>query len=297
MFGASTLIPLRKERIQKMMRNIKLICIILLLKAMSINAATISPASFCLEKFDIGMNMELGIDLMLSDIANTGPIHLKTRQPSMDSILKGYVPIPDASWFYFLHSKIIPDKTGVARARMFLKIPNKNKYLNQHWAVHVTAKPPATGIFSMEMVGIYMIETRSSEKISERPYGIIGVVPSRINMDKVIPQQKKTATFSIYNNDSMAHTYQISVQTFDPSFYNKLQISQAPGYEWVKYTNWIKPIQPIITINAGQKKETSLDVFIPKGVQYDDEGWEAIIMVESIKNGGPNGFTRLLISQ
>jgi len=278
------------------MKRIKTICIILIFKAISIHAATISPASFCLEKFDIGMNVDLGIDFVMSDVLNTGSIDLKTRQPSKDSMLKGYTPIPDASWFYFLNSKIVPDKNGFAKARMFLKVPNKNKYLNQHWAVHVVAKPPATGVFGMEMVGIYMIETRSSEKITERPYGIIGVVPSRIHLEKVKFQQKKTAKFTIYNNDTTSHTYQISVQTFDPSFYNKLQISQAPGHEWVKYTNWIKPLQPVLSIDAGKKKETFVEVTIPKGIHYSDEGWEAVIMVESIKKGGPVGFTRLLIS-
>ncbi|MBF0451730.1 MAG: hypothetical protein HQK75_13580 [Candidatus Magnetomorum sp.] len=278
------------------MKHSLFICIILMYTAMTIHAATISPASFCLEKFDIGMNMNLGIDFVMSDVKNTGNIDLKTRQPSMDNILKGYLPIPDASWFYFLNPKIVPDKSGAAKARMFLKIPNENKYLNQHWAVHVTAKPPAMGVFAMEMVGVYMIETKASEKIIERPYGPIGIVPSRIYVKNIVPRKMKSTSFSIYNNDSVSHTYQVSVQTFDPSFYNKIQISQAPGYEWVKYTNWVKPDEPVLTINAGQKKETRLDITIPKDIQYNDEGWEAIIMVESIKKGGPTGFARLLIA-
>ena len=270
--------------------------IFVILIASVTHAATISPASFCLEKFDIGMNMDLGISFTMSNVQNVGPIDLNVKQPPPNRVLKGYIPIPDPSWLYFLNPQIVPGKDGVASARMFLKIPNENKYLNQHWVVHVGAKPPSVSLFAMEMVGVYMIETRASKTITEKPYGKIGIVPSRVYAKKIKPQQKKSVSFIIYNNDKVLHEYQISAHTFDPSIYSKLQISQAPGFEWVKDTKWIQLAQPSINIPANQKKETTALITIPKNVQYTGEGFEAIIMVESKKKGGPCGFARLLIS-
>jgi hypothetical protein len=260
------------------------------------HAATISPASFCLEKFDIGMNMDLGISFTMSNVKNSGPIVLNVKQPPANRVLKGYIPIPDPSWLYFLNPQVVPGKNGVASARMFLKVPNQNKYLNQHWMVHVGAAPPSVSLFSMEMVGVYMIETRASKTITERPYGKLGIVPSRVYANRMKPDQKKSASFVIYNNDKILHDYQISVHTFEPSIYTKLQISQAPGFEWVKDTKWIQLAHPSLSIPANQKKETTVWVTIPKNVQYKGEGFEAIIIVESKKNDGPNGFARLLIS-
>ena len=278
------------------MKRIIFISILVFCKIYTTNATTISPASFCLEKFDIGMNMDLGIDFVMSDVTNKASIDLHVRKPLKTKILKGYIPIPEANWFYFLNPKIVPDKNGNAKARMFLKVPKKEKYLNQHWIVNVVASPPQVGLFSMDMVGVYMIETRSSDKIKGRPYGPLGIIPSRINLTKVVPQKNKIAKFTIYNNEKKVLSYKISVKTFDPSFYNRLQISQAPGFEWVKDKKWVKVSEPTVTVGGGQKKETSLLINIPKGVEYDDEGWEAIIMVESTLKGGAAGFARLLIS-
>jgi hypothetical protein len=257
------------------------------------HAATISPASFCLEKFDIGMNTDLGIDLVLSNVSNLGPIDLVVRKPDQNRILKGYQPIPDASWFYFLNPQIVPGKDGSAKARMFFKVPNDQKYLNQHWVVHVAASPPKVGIFSMDLVGIYMIETRASANIKIPPYGPLGVVPSRLHM---VSGNNKSGKFVIYNNEQKPQTYNISVKTFDTSLYTKLQISQAPGFEWIKDEKWISLSSEKITIKKQSSKELGVEVNIPKGQKYANEGWEAIIMVESIQNG-PAGFLRLLLTE
>jgi len=260
------------------------------------HAATISPASFCLENFDIGMNMYLGIDLSLSNVSNQGPIDLNVRKPERSRLLKGYEPIPDAKWFYFLNPQIVPGKDGCAKARMFLKVPNDQQYLNQHWIVHVAASPPKVGLFSMDLVGFYMIETRASDKISKPPYGPLGVVPSRLHLTHMVFGKNKTGQFWIYNNENKPQTYSISVKTYQPSMYSKLQISQASGFEWIKDVKWIKLSTSQVSINGKSKKELHLQAKIPKGHQYQNEGWEAIIMVESIQKAGPAGFLRLLLS-
>jgi hypothetical protein len=259
------------------------------------NAVTISPASFCLEKFDIGMNTDLGIDLILSNVSNLGPIDLNVRKPKKSRIIKGYEPIPNANWLYFLNPQIVPGKDGRAKARMFFKVPNEQQYLNQHWVVQVAASPPKIGLFSMDLVGIYMIETRASDKIRVPPYGPLGVVPSRLHLTPMV-SGKQTGQFFIYNNEKKLHTFNISVKTYQPSIYSKLQISQAPGFEWIKDVKWITLSASKISINGNSKREMQVKVNIPKGHQYKGEGWEAIIMVESIQNSGLAGFLRLLLS-
>ena len=259
-------------------------------------SATITPASFCIEKFDIGQNTDLGIDFVISDVQNIGPINLKSKEVPHDRILKGYQPIPDPSWFYFLTSQIVPDKNGFAKARMFLRVPKEEQYYNQHWMVAVTANPPRVGMFSLALTGFYMIETTSKTNIKTKPYGLLGLVPSRLTINQMIPEKIKHASFKIYNNDQILHTYQLSVHTFGVSLYKALRISQAPGYEWIKQSNWIKPRDNKVIVKSGEVKEVLLDIQIPKGVSYSDEGWEGILMVTSTESNGPSGFIRILIS-
>jgi len=273
--------------------------ILFLILIISINnyvqAATISPASLCLEEFDIGLNVDLGIDFVISNVHNVGPVKLSTQIPEIEKILKGYSPIPDNSWLYFLNYQIVPDKNGFARARMFLKVPNDEKYLNQHWCVYVSAYPPKMGFLIPKLVAIYMIETKADSNVNKKPFGELGVVPSRIELENVIPEKKRQASFRIYNNDKTSHTYKLSVQTFDPSFYQKLQISNAPGYEWVKYTNWVKLEKDIVELQSGKTKDIKLNVRIPTKIQPEDDGFEAVVMVESITNKNIANFTRVLI--
>lgn len=278
------------------MKKIRILLFFIFCFVHSGHAATISPASFCLEKFDIGMNTDLGIELVLSDVSNLGPIDLNVRKPKRTRLLKGYEPIPDASWFYFLNPQIVPGKDGRAKARMFLKVPHDQKYLNQHWIVHVAASPPKVGLFSMNLVGIYMIETRASARINVPPYGPLGVVPSRLHLKKMVSGKKKSGLFVVYNNEKKPQTFNISVQTCQPSIYTNLQISQAPGFEWIKDVKWVNLSHSKLSINGKSKKEMHVQVNIPKGHHYKGEGWEAIIMVESINKGGPAGFLRLLLS-
>ncbi|CAN2044980.1 Secreted protein [Candidatus Magnetomoraceae bacterium gMMP-1] len=256
----------------------------------------ISPGSFCLEKIDIGVDENLGIDLVVSTKDSNHNVFLvRTDTPFAKNVLKGYIPIPDASWLYFSNDRLTLDKNGVGKARMFFKIPNEEKYLNQHWIVETKVKPAPVGgdLFLMQLTATYMIETRASADVKERPYGILGIVPSRVNVKNIIPEKVKQAAFKIYNNDKIAHTYSLSTHTFMPALKKKLSISIAPGYEWVRDTNWVKPVNEKITVKPGGIKQADLNIKIPKNVEYEDEGWEAIVMVEP--DNGRAGFVRVLM--
>jgi len=260
----------------------------------------ISPGAFCLQEINVGEDTDLGVDLVIYNLSDEEQVFIvKTLKPSeaAGKLLKGYNDIPDASWFYFTENKIKIEPNGKGKLRMHLKIPDEDKYLNQHWIVYVETTPEAKTMFRMALLANYMIETRSEGDIKEKPYGVLGLVPSIVRVEEVILGEKKKVNFKIYNNDEVEHTYKLTSYIPELSA-AKLDISVSPGYEWVKDEDWIKLDKSWfelggkqIKLKPGEAKDVTLSVTIPKGWQWRDEGWECIILVEP--DNGLNGFVRV----
>lgn len=258
----------------------------------------VSPGAFCLQGIDVGTDTDLGIDLVITNLGSDEEIFtVKPLRPSQakERWLKGYSEIPDPTWLYFKEDKIVIGPNGEGRLRMHLKIPDEERYLNQHWMVYleVTTETRKGEMFRVGIKPNYMIETRSKENIKERPYGLLGLAPSTLRVTGVVPGKKRWAYFRIYNNDKFDHTYTLSSYIPKKSS-EKQDISISPGYEWVGDTDWIRPSRTRITLLAGEVKYVDLDVVVPEGAKYQDLGWEAIVLIEP--DEGLSGFVRVLIT-
>ncbi|MEW6095093.1 MAG: hypothetical protein AB1567_01010 [bacterium] len=257
----------------------------------------VSPVAFCLQNADIGKELDLGVDLIITNNTSEEQVFMiRSLKPSQAKRkwLKGYSEIPDASWFYFPEDKIKIEPNGEGKLRMHLKIPDEEKYLNQHWMVYVEVTPEAKKgqMFKIGIKPNYMIETKVNADVKERSYGILGLAPSTSKAQNIIPGRRKKASFKIYNNDNIAHTYTIS-SYIPKSSSAKQDIRGTPGYEWVKNANWVKPAKRKIKLNAGGTKTVRLNVLVPKYARCGDEGWESIVMIEP--DEGLSGFVRVLI--
>ncbi len=258
----------------------------------------VSPGAFTMQNANIGEDMDLGLDLIINNSSSTEQV-FTTRSivPSQAAKewLKGYGEIPDASWFYFPEDKIKIKANGTGKLRMHLKIPDEEKYLNQRWMVFVEVTSAAEeegAMFKLSVKPGYMIETKSKAAIKEKPYGILGLAPSIVKAETVVAGKNRKVNFKLYNNDSVSHTYQIT--PYIPKASSARQdISVSPGYEWVKEISWVRPIQTQIKLNPGEVKDVYLDIRLPEGSKYSDQGWESVVFVEPDK--GLSEFVRVLI--
>ncbi len=259
----------------------------------------VSPGAFCLQGIDAGVDQDLGIDLTIYNISDEEQVFVvRSLKPSeaTEKWLRGYTEIPDANWFYFNENRITIGPNAQGKLRMHLKIPDEEKYLNQHWIVYVRVTTEETKMFKAALIPCYMIETEPERDIKEKPYGILSLVPSIVKIEEVIPGEKRTATFKIYNNDEVEHTYTLT--PYIPLSKDKLDISLSPGYEWAKDKNWVKLAknwwelgEKQIKLKPGEVKDVTIEVSIPEGSQPRNNGWENIILVEP--DEGLTGFVRV----
>lgn len=257
----------------------------------------VSPGAFTMQNAEVGKDLDLGVDLAIKNSSTEEKLFVvRTIKPSeaKKEWLKGYSEIPETSWFYFPEEKIKIKANETGKLRMHLRIPDEDKYLNQRWMVFVEVTTEAeTGMtFKLSLKPGYMIETESMSDIKEKPYGILGIVPGTVKAENVVAGESKKVNFRLYNNDSVAHDYDISPYIPKASSL-KQDISGSAGYEWIKDAGWVRPAKTHIKLEPGEVKEVALDIQIPEGSKHSDQGWESIVFVKPDK--GLAGFVRVLI--
>ncbi|MEW5766708.1 MAG: hypothetical protein AB1797_03650 [bacterium] len=243
----------------------------------------VSPGAFCLQGMDIGQDADLGVDLVISNLGDTEDTFVvKPIKPSQakKNWLKGYSEIPDASWLYFKEDRVKIGPNSEGKLRMHLKIPEEERYLNQHWMVYVEVTTEATDkMFKVGVKPNYMIETTSKERIKERPHGVLGLAPTVLKATEIKEGKGKKVKFRIYNNDEKVRTYTFTSYIPEAS-QAKQDISITPGYEWVKDPSWVVPGKAKVKVKPGEEKTVALNILIPKGSEYQNLGWEGIVFVE-----------------
>lgn len=257
----------------------------------------VSPGAFCLQNAEIGKDLDLGIDMVITNKDDEEKVFVvKTLKPSevTDKWIKGYSEIPDVSWFYFNENEIKIGPNSEGKLRMHLKVPDEEKYYNQHWLVYaeVTTKAGKEEMFKTAVKPSYMIETKANPDVKGKPYGILGLVPGAVKAEKVIPGKTKKVSFRIYNNDQTAHTYEF-ISYIPEASSAKQDISVTAGYEWINKDRWVMPSARKLKLNPGQMKNITLNILIPKGSECSDVGWESTVLVKPDK--GLEGFVRVLI--
>lgn len=260
------------------------------------------PGSMIIQNSPLGeiydLDKEKGIKLKITnedEIAHTYSI--TAYQPSNigSEGAIGYLDIPNPEWLYFEKSEIKIGANSEGETKMYLKVPQEDKYYNQHWVVSVgvETKPEAGGMFVLACYPRFLIETQSKEDLTEKPYGSIAFAPSVVIFDAVQYGSLKKAKIKIYNNDIIKHSYKIEPLDRD-SEAAKRWISLSSGYNWIPESKWITPGEAEITIPPQKNYELTVTLDIPK--QEDNYGrkWEEIFLVTP--DMGKTGFFRVQIN-
>lgn len=107
-------------------------------------------------------------------------------------------------------------------------------------------------------------------------------VGAKLAVSKLKPQGAK---LQIRNKSSKGFTYAINtLHCFD------VNIPVKQGYSDIPDTSWITPKNKEIFIEAGETKEVELYLKVPKGNQYRNKKYQAIIEIKSKKNNPEDIF-------
>jgi len=259
-------------------------------------ALRVSPGAFCAQNVEVGQETDTGVDLAIdneTDKEREFSIRVvPARMPKTES-LKGYSALPELSWLRLERTQLIVPAKGQAKARLYISIPNEEKYFNQQWVVSCLVEYVGqNGLFQEAILTRYMFETRPKSEITERPYGDLGVSPSVVRIMEDSMKAKQKFSFKLYNNTASAHTY--IIKSFVPKAETgKLSINVTQGLTWVKKTSWISPETKRIKLAPGAVEEIKLSVRVPKSELEGDKGVEALIFVDS--DTGERRFVRVQV--
>ncbi len=210
-------------------------------------------------------------------------------------VLKGYSGIPDPAWFWFETNEVSAPANGAVEIKMFLRIPDEEKYCNQKWAVgiDVAGKPEAGEGLVLAVSPVFYIETESRADVKEKPAGLLGLAPGTIVLENApLGKSKTISTIKVHNNDNRPHLYRIDsiVPSAEPG---RQVISPSPGFSWIPKREWLKPSVSALKIGPCEKETITFDLDIPEKTDFLNQRWEGIIFIESEE--GPADFVRVQI--
>ncbi len=205
---------------------------------------------------------------------------------------RGYAEIPDARWCWFDRNEVAVEPHGKAYAHLFLKVPENEKYYNQHWVVTmgVDGKPGAGGIALAADIRA-QIETTSSPDTKERPGGLLGMVPSALQIENAAPGAIEKRQVSLYNNDTKAHTYAITSLFDDPAIDQKVYLTHS--FEATPDPTWIT-VPKEISIAPGGVSALDVEIRLPDDPSLLGKQWESIFLIQPEE--GRAGFVRVQVS-
>lgn len=210
-------------------------------------------------------------------------------------VLKGYSDIPNPSWFWFEKNEVLVQANSTEEVKMFLRIPNEEKYCNQKWAVgiDVEGRPEAEERLVLAVSPVFYIETEGRTEVKEKPAGFLGLVPGEAVLENVpLGRSKNISKIKIYNNDSQSHLYKVSsiIPYAEPG---RQVITPSPNFSWIPKKEWLKPNKNTLKIGPYESREITLNLDIPKKADFLNQRWEGVLFFESEE--GLANFVRVQI--
>ena len=211
------------------------------------------------------------------------------------NVLKGYDGIPDPNWFWFEKAEVLVPANGVEDVRMFLRLPNEEKYCNQKWAVgiDVEGRPEAGEGLVLAVSPVFYIETETRPAVEEEPTGRLGLVPATLVLDDAVPgKNTPRSAIKVYNNDSRAHRYSVAsmIPVAEPG---RQVISASPGFSWILHKEWLRPGTSTLQSEPHKQTVITVEADIPRKPEFMNQRWEGLIFVESEE--GVTGFVRVQV--
>jgi hypothetical protein len=257
----------------------------------------VSPARFIVHNVKPGrlydIHKETGVRLTIyndSDVSRTWS--LSTHRPSERGRWeKGYGEIPDAAWCRFETDEITVEPNNSAHANLYLKVPDEEKYYNQHWVVTLSVGgKPGRGVALAVDIRV-QIETKSKAGLKTKPYGLLGFEPSMVRFEDAVPGTSRKARVVLYNNDVKEHSYTIT-SLFEKSD-TKRGSYLTQSYKVIPDSSWINRLEEKLRIKPGESATLDLTLKVPDHEANFGKKWEDILLVQP--DEGRAGFVRVQV--
>ena len=275
-------------------------CVLLLTASLTAGAATlkVSPARFIVhdvspgEMYDI--HKETGLRLTVfndDDIEHTWM--LSTHRPSERGRWEtGYGEIPDATWCWFGESEVTVPPHDVAHGHLFLQIPDEEQYYNQHWIATLTVGGLRKGGLGLALaVDIRVqIETKDKTGLTSVPHGLLGLEPSALQFEDVLPGASREASVLLHNNSDQERTYTIGSLFLDKK--HKLTTYLKQSYAVIPELSWFGHPRSV-SVQPGASATLNLSLNVPNGADHFNKKWGDCILIQPDK--GRAEFVRVQV--
>jgi|GEM_PF-2737137 len=252
---------------------------------------------------------EGGLEILIPNAIGSKSVYkLNVSMPEQVKPLKGYLPLPDPSWFKLDKDSLVVEPYDTGRVRFYIQIPAGEEYRNQAYQVEIhivrrAYEKEKTGTTVGLVLGLnleYFIETSPIPEPKTKPAGILGVAPSQFFIKNPEIGKDTTMSFRVYNGDSVDHDYTVKlyIPPKQDTLNIRLDIPESPGYEWIPEETkeeWIKLKTTSLKVKAGSSGVVTLTAHFPDlGVPRDslmNRGWEGIVAV--VPDAGYSRFVRV----
>jgi len=233
-----------------------------------------------------------------SDRARIFDIEPKIPSEAMVNMVEGYSDIPDATWLRLEKNSLRLTPFSQGHIKMRVNVPKSDEFYNQNWAValNVKTRPEPGEKLALAVKPIYYIETIAKENVRGKPYGVLGIVPSRIRLEEAaLGRTRGAGEITIYNNDNKVHIYDITsyIPPEELTRKQKQKISLSAGYQWIEDERWILPAKRRVKIAPHRSVKISFDLNIPSKLTYRGKKYEGVIKIKSDDNKA--NFMRILL--
>lgn len=207
---------------------------------------------------------ETGIKLTIYNKDNSPHTYiLSTHKPSEVGNKrweKGYFEIPDPSWCWFDKKEVKIEGNKSESVNIYIKIPDEERYYNQHWIVTVgVLSKPEYGL----SLGVYVrmqIETAVKENPEIKPDGKIGFVPATLTFNNKFSQKILT----MYNNTEKRLSFNVFTIEEEKNIEKKTYLT--PNYSFLEKT-WFKIEKRNFEIEPMGKCKIRVSVNIPENCE------------------------------
>ena len=217
-------------------------------------------------------------------------------QPIASSLLgkgtwaEGYTELPDPKWLSFEPARVVVPAQGQAEARMYLSIPQDERYLNQHWviSVDVHSVPEPGSILSLAVYPRFYIETVSKADATVAPVGQLGVMPAMLQVETAQRGKIAVGKVQVFNNDKETHVYRVTSQT------DAGPHQSTTGYAWLPETSRVQVEPAELKLGPGQKGEITVTAQLAVDDATLTGRREALVFVRN--ESGHAAFVRVLLN-
>jgi len=245
----------------------------------------VQPGGALLQGWPVGERRELPVPLMVfNDGEEPHKVTASACKPSEigGTPPRGYAEIPDPAWLTIEPAEIQIPAKGQAAMKMFLNVPEEEKYLNAHWSVSlaVRSSPAAGQKIGLALYPRFEIETAAKET-GVAPNADLAITPSFFSLDDLGAGGKSERIRLKVWNETRKVQHCTARILGKPAEGEKSAIRLSHGQVWIPETSWISLDTPAFNVAPGGPYELPLEVAVPLKDAYRGREWEVVLLITS----------------